>query len=323
MSASPTYRYDVVFPSSFTHSYVVNIETDVVRTFTVTDKTPTGFRIESNSITPFSEVVYWEANDLSTGEFGAIVGLQGPAGLGGGTSGGGYQGLQGFAGVTGSDGPQGLTGETGFTGVQGIQGLAGTQGYEGLTGLQGYQGAQGWQGQQGHQGLTGLQGYQGYQGWQGPTGPGFDSISSPATGRLLTATGSSTTNAVAQRNLTYDGNLLTLTASNFQMTDGQSWITLKSNGSTTASVAVDFNNGNIQSYTLNANTSFTLSNGKSGGTYILLITQGASSLTASFAPCKWSNGIPPVVSTTNGAVDIFTFIFDGSIYYGSAVQNFV
>ena len=122
--------------------------------------------------------------------------------------------------------------------------------------------------------------------------------------------------------MTYDGTTLSLTASNFQITSGQSWNTLKSNGNTTATVTIDFNSGNVQSYTLNANTTFSFSNGKSGGTYIIFLTQGASSFTASFASAKWSGGVPPTITTTNNSVDIFTFIYDGTNYYGTFVQNY-
>jgi hypothetical protein len=269
MSADPTYYYDVVFPSSFTASYVVNIESDAIRTFTVTNKTPSGFRVDTNSITPITDVVYWDANDLSTGDFGAIMGFQGPTGdmvfgtAYGGTS--GYQGYQGFQGPAGSG-----------------------------TG-------------------NGMQGFQ---------GPGFASILSPGPGRVLTSTGSSNTAAVAQTNLTFDGSLLALTASNFQVTSGQSWTTLKPNGNTSTNVTIDLNAGNVQSYTLAANTTFTFNNGKSGGTYIIILTQGASSFTASFASTKWSGGIPPVITTTINAVDVFTFLYDGTNYYGSFLQNY-
>lgn len=162
----------------------------------------------------------------------------------------------------------------------------------------------------------------GATGPQGPTGSGFNAISSPASGRILTATGSSTTSAVAQTNFTYDGTTLALTASNFQITNGQSWHSLISNGNTTETVTIDLNNGNVQSYTLNANTTFSFSNAKSGGTYIIIVTQGASSFTASFSSAKWSGGSAPTITTTNGAVDVFTFIYDGANYYGSYVQNF-
>jgi hypothetical protein len=78
----------------------------------------------------------------------------------------------------------------------------------------------------------------------------------------------------------------------------------------------------VQSYTLNANTTFTFSNGKSGGTYIIILTQGASSFTASFSSAKWAGAVPPTITTTNNAVDIFTFLYDGTFYYGSYIQNY-
>lgn len=79
MSGTPLY-YDVTFPSEIDSPYVVNLDSDVNRAFTIENKTASGFRINSNSITPFSEYVYWEAEDTTSGEIGISIGFQGPQG---------------------------------------------------------------------------------------------------------------------------------------------------------------------------------------------------------------------------------------------------
>jgi hypothetical protein len=60
------------------------------------------------------------------------------------------------------------------------------------------------------------------KGATGATGPGFNTILTPADYRLITATGTSTNSAVAQPNLTFDGNLLsvsgTVSSTGFRMT---------------------------------------------------------------------------------------------------------
>jgi hypothetical protein len=85
------------------------------------------------------------------------------------------------------------------TGPQGIQG------YQGIQGLQGIPGPTGIQGPVGIQGIAGLPG-----GPTGFTGPGFSAITTPGTNYVLTANGSSTTTAIGQGNLTFDGSALTV-----------------------------------------------------------------------------------------------------------------
>ena len=86
---------------------------------------------------------------------------------------------------------------TGPQGVQGIQGVQGVQGIVGPTGIQGPVGIQG---------IAGLPG--GPTGW---TGPGFTTITTPGTNYVLTANGSSTSTAIGQGNLTFDGSALAVT----------------------------------------------------------------------------------------------------------------
>ena len=94
--------YNINFPSPFNDSYVVDIDCDIPRTFTVQNKTSTGFTINSNSITQFPDIVYWEADDLTSGDFGIVQGATGPQGPGIGS-----QGPQGFQGIQGNQGFQG------------------------------------------------------------------------------------------------------------------------------------------------------------------------------------------------------------------------
>lgn len=148
-----------------------------------------------------------------------IQGIQGPTGLQGLRGLQGIQGIQGTEGLTGPQGVRGLQGIQGPRGVQGVRGIAGSQGAEGPTGLQGPaggiggQGPQGTAGPTGPQGVAGSQGPQGPQGTAGPTGiqgaqglqgPGFDGIVNAGAGRLVTATGTSTTLLYAQSGMVYD-----------------------------------------------------------------------------------------------------------------------
>ena len=65
-------------------------------------------------------------------------------------------------------------------------------------------------GSAGSTGATGPTGANGSQGATGPTGAGFNAIINPNYNYILTADGTSTTSALAQSNMTFDGSVLTL-----------------------------------------------------------------------------------------------------------------
>ena len=107
--------------------------------------------------------------------------------------------------------------------------------------------------------------------------------------------------------------------------NGQSWVTIDANGDTTSTTDVDWDNGNVQTFTLDANpTTFTFSNPNAGATYILIIKQnGAGSYTINWpGTVAWSGGSAPTMTAAADKYDVFTFIYDGSKYFGSYIQNF-
>ena len=75
-------------------------------------------------------------------------------------------------------------------------------------------------GAQGAQGATGLAGIAGAQGATGAQGAGFNTVSSPADNRLLTSDGTSNS-AVAEANLTFDGNVLRASGGTSLLTDAE------------------------------------------------------------------------------------------------------
>jgi hypothetical protein len=62
----------------------------------------------------------------------------------------------------------------------------------------------------------------------------------------------------------------------------------------------------------------------SGRTYNLIVKQDATGgRTLTFGSVfKWAGGTAPTLSTGANEIDIFTFIYDGTNLYGSAVLNF-
>jgi len=112
---------------------------------------------------------------------------------------------------------------------------------------------------------------------------------------------------------------------NINVTSGQAWVSADANGNTTASTTVDWNTGNVQTFTLNsATTTFTFSNGQAGATYMLIIRQNASGSQVISWPgtIAWSGASTPTMTATASRYDVYTFVFDGSKYFGSYVQNY-
>jgi hypothetical protein len=129
------------------------------------------------------------------------------------------------AGATAIFGP---TGAQGPQGPQGNQGNAGTNGTNGAQGNQGPAGTNGTNGTNGTQGNQGSAGTNGAQGAQGNQGAGFSAITTPGTSRVLTANGSSTTSAIGQSNLTFNGTTLGVTG-NETITTGTTVTKITSN----------------------------------------------------------------------------------------------
>lgn len=76
MTGTPLY-YDVTIPTSL-NDYIVTIESDTPRDWSITNKTSTTFTVESNSTSPITDIVSWNAQELVAGS--AIALSQGPTG---------------------------------------------------------------------------------------------------------------------------------------------------------------------------------------------------------------------------------------------------
>lgn len=78
--------------------------------------------------------------------------------------------------------------------------------------------------------------------------------------------------------------------------------------------------GGLYTKTLAANTTFTFSNATAGQTIIVRLTNTASNYTVTWPTVKWSGGAAPTM-TVGAKSDVYTFIYDGTSYFGSAVQD--
>lgn len=97
-------------------------------------------------------------------------------------------------------------------------------------------------------------------------------------------------------------------------------------GTVTSSHTFNLSTGTVQTATLTASTActFTMPTATAGKSFILLLKQAATTGngTATFSGVKWSGAGTPVVTATAGKMDIFTFVSDGTNWYGSYTQGY-
>ena len=96
----------------------------------------------------------------------------------------------------------------------------------------------------------------------------------------------------------------------------------------TSAATVSWNANTAQVATLALGHNATVANAtnhQSGGVYIMRVTQASSPKTLAWSTgYKWPGNTAPVMTATGGAIDVFTFVSDGTYMYGSfsGSQNF-
>lgn len=97
-------------------------------------------------------------------------------------------------------------------------------------------------------------------------------------------------------------------------------------GTVTSAHTLVLTSGTVQTATLTASTActFTMPTATAGKSFILLLKQAASTGggTATFTGVKYSSVGTPVVTSTAGKMDIFSFVADGTNWYGNVVQGY-
>ena len=265
-----------------------------------------------------------------------VIGPDGPIGPTGAT---GNDGLIGPTGATGIDGLIGPTGATGNDGLIGPTGATGNDGLIGPTGATGNDGSIGPTGATGNDGPIGPTGATGNDGLIGPIGPtgatgndgtGFQTIYNHGQNRILTASGSNS--AIAQSNLQFNGDLLSLTGGlTISGTSSMNGLTILSEvievinttpGATASTVVYDFSTGSNW-YHSSATTNYTANfiniptDNNRAVTLTIIINQSSTAyiptavqVNGSSQTIKWAGG---TASGTANQVDIvgFTFIRSG------------
>jgi hypothetical protein len=97
-------------------------------------------------------------------------------------------------------------------------------------------------------------------------------------------------------------------------------------GTVTTTKTLSITAGTVQTATLTASTgcTFTMPSATAGKSFILMLKQAATTGggTATFTSVKWNSTGTPTATSTAGKMDIFTFVSDGTNWYGSASQGY-
>jgi hypothetical protein len=96
--------------------------------------------------------------------------------------------------------------------------------------------------------------------------------------------------------------------------DGSYYSRTVEKGNCTGAITIDWNAGNTQRCVLTGATTFTFSNGQSGGNYRLILKQDATgSRTVTWpATVRWGAGGAPTLTTTINTTDYVGFLYNGA-----------
>ena len=101
--------------------------------------------------------------------------------------------------------------------------------------------------------------------------------------------------------------------------------TLQAVGTVGATATLSLTTGTFLTATLTASTpcTFTMPSAVGGKSFILKLIQASSGMTtATFTSVKWPGGTAPTITATASAVDILSFVSDGTNWYGTFAQAF-
>lgn len=93
-------------------------------------------------------------------------------------------------------------------------------------------------------------------------------------------------------------------------------------GNSSTSQTLSLTNGTVQTCTLTGNCTFTMPTATAGKSFILILSTGAGSYTATFTSVKWPSNTAPTITTTASRWDILTFVADGTNWYGAFQQAY-
>ena len=116
---------------------------------------------------------------------------------------------------------------------------------------------------------------------------------------------------------------LTIT-NDLNMSAGVAYGTEFDNGNSGTADTIDWNSGNKHKSTLTGNVTYTFTDTPGPSNLIIRIVQDATGgRTVTWpAAVEWEGGTAPTITVTANAIDIISFYYDGTTYYGSFLQDF-
>jgi hypothetical protein len=93
-------------------------------------------------------------------------------------------------------------------------------------------------------------------------------------------------------------------------------------GNSSTSQTISLTSGTVQTCTLTGNCTFTMPTATAGKSFTLFLNSGAGNFTATFTGVRWADSATPTATILANKVDIFSFISDGTYWYGSFSQNY-
>lgn len=97
-------------------------------------------------------------------------------------------------------------------------------------------------------------------------------------------------------------------------------------GTVSTAHTFDLTNGTLQTATLTASTActFTMPTASAGKSFLLVLSQAPTTGngTATFTGVLWAGGSAPTVTAAADSVDMFSFVSDGTSWYGAVTQDF-
>ena len=142
----------------------------------------------------------------------------------------------------------------------------------------------------------------------------WEAIPVSTTGPDYTISGNVTTTGNLSVGCSITGNTVMTTITEATVTNGNS-------GST---FALSLNNGTFQTIKWTANCTVTMPPVGSGKSFTLLANTGTPGpyTTTTFTGVRWPGGTAPTVTATANKADVFSFISDGTYWYGFYNQNY-
>jgi len=93
-------------------------------------------------------------------------------------------------------------------------------------------------------------------------------------------------------------------------------------GNSSTAFTIALSNGTFQKVTATGNATVTMPSVGNGKSFTLRYYTGAGSFTAAFTGVKWAGSSTPTLTATASRMDLFSFVSDGTNWYGSVVQNY-